>query len=278
MTIYEALIKCFTGQEGQEFSRDQIIEKVLLVIDPKKESILPTDFCYNRINNGINFKQHLFEYLPNNSKNKKKGQDAYKFKYLGPGYPYSGPIQWKPKGKEEETVGFWEKGRYCLWKYFKKVDSKFFCKESQEDILEELKSEFQNFNDFDKTERESIIKSRIGQGIFREKLISFWKGRCSVTGLSNLALLKASHIKPWRMCNDKERLDVMNGLLLHPLLDQLFDLGFITFEDNGKIRLSRLLSDDDIAILNIDPKLALRKIPVKLMHYMQFHREVIFKK
>jgi hypothetical protein len=63
------------------------------------------------------------------------------------------------------------------------------------------------------TEKEELIKCRIGQGKFREKLIEYWKG-CSITGFNDLDLLMASHIKPWRASSSEERLDVYNGLLL----------------------------------------------------------------
>jgi putative restriction endonuclease len=46
------------------------------------------------------------------------------------------------------------------------------------------------------TEKTSLIKSRIGQGTFRQKLVAYWRG-CSVTGYSDTNLLVASHIKPW---------------------------------------------------------------------------------
>lgn len=44
------------------------------------------------------------------------------------------------------------------------------------------------------TEVERLAKQRVGQDIFRNALISFWQGRCAVTGLSVVSLLRASHI------------------------------------------------------------------------------------
>src|SRR5690606_16024439 len=68
------------------------------------------------------------------------------------------------------------------------------------------------------TEAQSLLKSRRGQGKFRADLIYLWTGRCAVTGLSNVTLLRASHIKPWAVSNNYERLDAYNGLLLTPNL------------------------------------------------------------
>ncbi|MEG3057297.1 MAG: HNH endonuclease signature motif containing protein [Methanoculleus sp.] len=93
------------------------------------------------------------------------------------------------------------------------------------------------------TERESLILSRIGQGEFRSGLISYWK-RCAVTGCDSIALLRASHIKPWRDSDNAERLDAYNGLLLAPNLDSAFDKGYISFDDSGEMLISGELGSD----------------------------------
>ncbi len=54
------------------------------------------------------------------------------------------------------------------------------------------------------TERESVIKARIGQGVFRKQLLEMWDG-CAVTGVKLPDLLRASHIKPWRYSTNAER-------------------------------------------------------------------------
>ncbi|NDG48675.1 MAG: HNH endonuclease, partial [Rhodospirillales bacterium] len=55
-----------------------------------------------------------------------------------------------------------------------------------------------------------------------------------LTGITEPALLRASHIKPWARCDtDAERLDVHNGLLLSALWDAAFDRGLVTFDDDG---------------------------------------------
>jgi HNH endonuclease len=74
-------------------------------------------------------------------------------------------------------------------------------------------------SNLDKTTKKALIDCRVGQGIFRENLITYWKARCAITGLSLTALLRASHIKPWRDSNNSERLDPFNGLLLSPSYD-----------------------------------------------------------
>lgn len=86
------------------------------------------------------------------------------------------------------------------------------------------------------TEAERVVVQRVGQNLFRSALLDYWQGRCCVTGLAVPELLRASHIKPWAACeSDNERLDVFNGLLLAPHLDALFDGGWVSFADNGKL-------------------------------------------
>ncbi len=125
------------------------------------------------------------------------------------------------------------------------------------------------------TERQQLINNRIGQGDFRKKLIEFWK-KCAVTGCKETKLLVASHIKPWAVSDNKERLDVYNGLLLIPNLDQLFDQGFISFDKNGKIFISPSLSKETQQLFGVEPN---KKIKLSEEHekYMSYHRENIFR-
>lgn len=73
------------------------------------------------------------------------------------------------------------------------------------------------------TEVERLVKQRIGQEIFRQALMDYWGGACAVTGIDLPEVLRASHAKPWAVCeNDEERLNVFNGLLLAAHPDALF--------------------------------------------------------
>jgi len=93
------------------------------------------------------------------------------------------------------------------------------------------------------TEAERLVVQRIGQDIFRDRLMNYWQGRCPLTGISDAALLRASHIIPWADCEgDGERLDVHNGFLLSALWDAAFDRALVTFDDQGKPEFSPCLS------------------------------------
>jgi len=93
---------------------------------------------------------------------------------------------------------------------------------------------------------------RIGQDVFRDALMDYWGSRCPLTGISEPALLRASHIVPWADCTDAQRLDVHNGLLLSALWDAAFDRGLVSFADDGAVLASSRLSEIARKTLNID--------------------------
>lgn len=94
------------------------------------------------------------------------------------------------------------------------------------------------------TEAERLAVQRIGQEIFRDRLMDYWQCRCPLTGISDAPLLRASHIIPWADCeSDAERLDVHNGLLLSALWDAAFDRALVTFDDEGRPVFAASLSE-----------------------------------
>ena len=92
------------------------------------------------------------------------------------------------------------------------------------------------------TEAERLVVQRIGQDIFRAALMDYWGGRCPITGITDPTLLRASHIVPWAECDDAQRLDVHNGLLLSALCDAAFDTGLVSFANDGTMLASPKLS------------------------------------
>lgn len=126
----------------------------------------------------------------------------------------------------------------------------------------------------DETERETVIAARRGQGRFREALDSLWAA-CAVTGCANPALLRASHIKPWRDSDNHDRLFPYNGLLLAVHIDAAFDKGLISFDDDGCILVDdSRLSDEDSKALGIHSKLKLRDIHDMHKPYLAEHRRL----
>ena len=107
------------------------------------------------------------------------------------------------------------------------------------------------------TGAERLVIQRIGQNFFRDALMDYWGGHCPLTGITEPALLRASHIVPWSDCNDEQRLDVHNGLLLSALWDAAFDQGLVSFADDGTPRASPALSVTARPALAIDTAPAL---------------------
>jgi putative restriction endonuclease len=101
------------------------------------------------------------------------------------------------------------------------------------------------------TERQAIIRARIGQGLFKERVAKI-ETRCRITGVENPVHPIASQCKPWRDATNEERLNRENGLLLTPSIDHLFDRGFIGFEDNGKLIISQVAHRPSLQRMGID--------------------------
>jgi hypothetical protein len=126
------------------------------------------------------------------------------------------------------------------------------------------------------TEAERLVVQRVGQGIFRDRLITYWQGSCPLTGITDHALLRASHIKPWKDCeSDEERLDVHNGLLLSALWDAAFDRGLVTFLDDGHPLLSTHLSEAAATELRWQAPIRLTN---KHRSRLDWHRRKVFEK
>jgi putative restriction endonuclease len=101
------------------------------------------------------------------------------------------------------------------------------------------------------TERVAIVRARIGQGLFKER-VSAIESKCRITEVENPVHLVASHCKPWRDATNDERLDGENGLLLTPSIDHLFDRGFIGFESNGNLIISPVAHRPSLQRMGID--------------------------
>ena len=150
--------------------------------------------------------------------------------------------------------------------------SNYLTEEAISNIEEDLE-EIITLSQATETEKLQLVNARIGQGKYREELIEFWK-QCAVTGIKEVSLLLASHIKPWSRSTNEERLDKYNGLLLSPSLDRAFDKGFISFDGSGKIIISpQFIEHETLGIKNS------MSIELREEHkiYLEYHREHIYK-
>lgn len=125
-------------------------------------------------------------------------------------------------------------------------------------------------------EREAVRKERLNQGVFRKMLLMRGQS-CALCGLSNPNLLTASHIKPWSVSEPMEKMDTDNGLLMCPNHDRLFDRGFISFDDEGKIMIASALNIEDRKLLNVDQDMKIT-VSDKNRIYLQYHRQYVYVK
>lgn len=123
------------------------------------------------------------------------------------------------------------------------------------------------------TQKKQLIDARIGQGKFRKNVLKLYP-RCPVTGIGLECILRASHIKPWRVCNNQERLDPYNGIMLAAHIDALFDRGYISFDADGSLLVTPEVRDE-FKHLGIEEK---RKIFIckKNTPYLEWHRKNVF--
>lgn len=126
-----------------------------------------------------------------------------------------------------------------------------------------------------------ITEQRIKQSFFRRAVLSSYRGRCCMSGLSEPRLLVASHIVPWS--KDKaNRLNPSNGLCLSAIHDRAFDKGLITLTDDFKIVVSdELKRRDEHFIKSVISPLHGRPIelPERFMPSVEFisrHRANLF--
>lgn len=126
------------------------------------------------------------------------------------------------------------------------------------------------------TEKSQMVLSRLGQGKFRDDVLKQWDGACAVTGVSTLDVIRASHIKPWKNSDNKERLSIENGIPLIATLDALFDKGLITFQNDGSMLISKKLPKSEFGQLGVPAKLS--RLPSKKMQLnLLYHRSHVFK-
>lgn len=126
------------------------------------------------------------------------------------------------------------------------VECQLLRQQLDKNFVEDLEPESDELmpDDFTGETRQAITAQRIKQHFFRRAVLSSYRGRCCMSGLSEARLLVASHIVPWS--KDKaNRLNPSNGLCLSAIHDRAFDKGLITLTDDFKIVVSEELKLKD---------------------------------
>ena len=160
------------------------------------------------------------------------------------------------------------------------------------DAEETLKALQQAFSlDDQQTEKVVERKIRLAQHRFAIEVIRNCGGACVFCGFAphtleeQSHLLRASHIKPWAVSTNRERVDVKNGLAACPMHDVAFDRGYLMV--NGGYRIHRstrlaqsIVRDPKVTTYfgeTLNPVLLLPLHAQRLGHpYLAYHREKIF--
>lgn len=87
------------------------------------------------------------------------------------------------------------------------------------------------------TTAQRLTSVRLGQGFFRNAVLSAYEGACCITGIATPGLLRGSHIVPWA-ASESQRLDPANGVCLNALHDAAFDTGLIAIDTDYRLLVS----------------------------------------
>ena len=128
-----------------------------------------------------------------------------------------------------------------------------------------------------KEKKDTLFSARLGQGKFRDGILKQMFA-CPFTQVTDERILVASHIKPWSVSDEKEKIDAFNGIMFTPTFDRLFDQGYISFNDDGQVLISPYISPLNRKRLSLIPDKIIDIKPVGREKYLQYHRENIFKK
>ena len=98
--------------------------------------------------------------------------------------------------------------------------------------------------DYTGSTQQVLVQQRVKQNFFRRAVLSSYRSRCCMSGVSEPRLLVASHIVPWSK-DAANRLNPSNGLCLSAIHDRAFDQGLISLTDDFKVMVSGELKRKD---------------------------------
>jgi putative restriction endonuclease len=84
----------------------------------------------------------------------------------------------------------------------------------------------------------TLVKVRgVIQSIFRKALLDVYESKCAFCRISIPEVLEAAHIIPWSQCNDDEKININNGILLCSNHHKMFDSGILIIKDDYTIHV-----------------------------------------
>lgn len=160
--------------------------------------------------------------------------------------------------------------------YYFRLFADYFGDVEHPYTLDKEQKEIENIQDVE--EKKVLTRARVGQGKYREELLKLCPF-CPISLVSDDRVLIASHIKPWAKSNDFEKTDPLNGFMLTPTFDFLFDRGFLSFTDDKKSILSPFLSNMTYSKLGISDGKTFNHLPINgRENYLKYHRTEILKR
>ncbi len=123
-------------------------------------------------------------------------------------------------------------------------------------------------------EKIQLVRARRGQGLFKAN-VRLYESECRVTHVRAIKHLRASHIKPWKDSNDREKIEGANGLLLAPHIDHLFDRGFISFSGDGRLLVSSKLDPVVLEKWAIALPKSVGTFKPKQREFLEYHRDMV---
>ena len=153
-----------------------------------------------------------------------------------------------------------------------------------DDIIAELRESIEKGGDsallgiiqearLDATSKRSEINVRLGQHRFRRLVLTRWRGSCAATGAD--ILVTAAHIMPWQVASAFDRINPDNGIALSLLYHRAFDLGYISFADDGNIIVSDTYRERLLRVgLNLSVKVS--GLTEEHRPFLEYHRKQIF--
>lgn len=194
-----------------------------------------------------------------------------------PNVSYVRALKVRPKGGKD--LFYWK-----LFVDYEAIEDKSLAlvntygKKKEGRLMEEHAIGYGNKGSLTSQATKEISNARVGQGKYRDDLLEECPF-CPITMINDERLLIASHIKPWAVSSDEEKVDPKNGYMLSPLYDKLFDRGLITFSNDRKIHISNWLSPKNQERIGLQDGKFYQFLPMdeKREFYLQYHRDFVFK-
>ncbi len=90
------------------------------------------------------------------------------------------------------------------------------------------------------SERTALVRVRVHQDMFRNAVLSSYRGRCAITGLGDAGVIEAAHILPWSE-GKAFRLQPSNGIALSATMHRAFDADLIGITPDFRVEVSKRL-------------------------------------